>query len=309
VIGIKGNVSSFTKRFFSSRFREKTALWTLVLPALIIICVAQLYPLLSSLVVSFRDWSLVKSQTPQGFTFENYIQAFKEPAFTQAIMLSAIFMVAATILELILGFIVAYCVTGSNRLVKISRTILIIPMAVAPVVSGLMWRMFLDGKNGLLNGILAIVGIQGPNWLGDPSWAMVGAILVDIWQWTPFVMVIFVAALSSISGEVLEAARVDGATFMQTIRRIVLPLVLPSTILILIFRIIDSFFVFDQIYTLTYGGPGTSTMVTSLYIYNQGLKYYNISYAAACSWILMIVSIVIAFVMLKVKSKVEKSYY
>jgi ABC-type sugar transport system permease subunit len=182
-------------------------------------------------------------------------------------------------------------------------------MAVAPVVSGLMWRMFLDGKNGLLNAILAFVGIQGPNWLGDPVWAMVGAILVDIWQWTPFVMVIYVAALSSISSDVLEAARVDGATFLQTIRRIVLPLVLPSTILILIFRIIDTFFVFDQIYTLTYGGPGTSTMVASLFIYNQGLKYYNISFAAACSWILMVVSIVIAFVLLRLKKRVEKSYF
>lgn len=306
---IKEKHSGNTLRIFQTRTRENIVLWAFAIPALVIIVIAQLYPLASSLVVSFREWSLVKSQVPLGFTFENYLQAFKEPAFTQAILLSTIFMVCATAIELVIGFVVAYCVTGSSRFIKISRTILVIPMAVAAVVSGIMWRMFLDGSNGMLNNILGLVGIHGPNWLGDPSWALWGAILVDIWQWAPFVMIIFVAALSSIPNDVMEAARVDGASFMQTIRKIILPLVLPSTILILIFRIIDTFFVFDQIYTLTYGGPGTSTMVSSLYIYNQGLKYYNISYAAACSWILMTVSIVIAFVLLKVKGKVEKSYY
>jgi len=133
--------------------------------------------------------------------------------------------------------------------------------------------------------------------------------LVDIWEWTPFAMIIYVAAIGSISEAVVEAARVDGASSLQVIKNVIWPLVLPATILILIFRMIDTFFVFDQIYTLTYGGPGTTTQVVSLYIYRQGLSYFNISQAAAASSLVMIVSIGIAVLLLNFKGRVERSVH
>jgi ABC-type sugar transport systems, permease components len=294
-------LSSKTKRYLS--------LWLFIIPALLIILVVQLYPLIYSLVVSFMHWSLMDSDRPYGFTLINYISVLKNPMFLYSCKISAMFMVVTTFSEVIIGFILAYALKENSTFVKMSRTILIIPMTIAPVASGIMWRMFLDGNSGLLNSLLEFIGIKGPNWLGDPNFALWGCMIVDVWLWTPFAMIIFVASLNSISSEWFEAGRVDGATKLGIIRHIVIPMVTPASILILTFRLIDTFFVFDQIYTLTYGGPGTSTQVVSLYIYNQGLKYFNISHAAAASWITMIVAMVIAALLLKLKSLAEKSVY
>jgi ABC-type sugar transport system permease subunit len=218
-------------------------------------------------------------------------------------------MIIATIFEIFFGFVLGYLLKKSSFFIKICRTILIIPMAIAPIVIGLMWRMFLDSNNGLLNYLLHFIGINGPIWLGDFRYALISGMIVDIWQWSSFAMIIYVASMSSISQEIIESAYVDGASRLKVILKVIWPLVAPATILILIFRIIDTFFVFDQIYTLTYGGPGTSTQVVTLYIYNEGLKYFNISKAAAASWIVMIAAVAIAFLLLKMKSKVEKSIY
>jgi multiple sugar transport system permease protein len=294
---------------FSSKTKNQISLWSFVVPALLVILIVQLYPLVYSLVVSFMHWSLMDSDFPYGFTFDNFTTVIKNPMFRASCKISIEFMLVTTICETLFGFILAYNLKGQGTFVKVSRTILIIPMTIAPVASGIMWRMFLDGNNGMLNKLLHIVGIQGPNWLGDPNYALIGAMIVDIWLWTSFAMIIFVASLNSIATELYEAAWVDGATKMSIVKNIVIPLVMPATILILIFRVIDTFFVFDQIYTLTYGGPGTSTQVAALYIYNQGLKYFNISQAAAASWLTMFFAMVIAVLLLKLKTKVEKSIY
>lgn len=293
----------------SPKTKGQLGLWTFILPALLIVLVVQLYPLIYSLIVSFMHWSLMDSDYPYGFTFGNFGSVLKNPMFLSACQISVVFMIGTTLSEVFLGFILAYALKGATAFIKISRTILMIPMTIAPVASGIMWRMFLDGNNGLLNNLLGLSGIKGPNWLGDPNYALWGSMIVDVWLWTPFAMIMFVAALNSISEEWFEAARVDGATRMGIIKNIIIPLLTPAAILILIFRVIDTFFVFDQIYTLTYGGPGTSTQVVSLYIYNQGLKYFNISQAAAASWLTMAVAMVIAVLLLKIKTKVEKSMY
>lgn len=289
--------------------KDRFNLWLFTIPALLIIIVAQAYPLLDSLITSFRNWSLATSPEPTGLTLDNYIHVIKDPAFLYACKISLKYMIVATIGEIILGFILGYALTGDSLFIKVSRTILIIPMVIAPVAVGTMWRIFFDSNNGMFNYLLSFIGIKGPDWLGDPHFALWGSVIVDIWQWTSFAMIIYVASMGSISHSVIEAAKMDGCTSLQKIFRIIWPLVKPATILILIFRMIDTFFVFDQVYSLTYGGPGTSTQVVSLYIYNQGLKYFNISQAAATSWLVMIVSIVIAILLLKLKDRAEKAIY
>jgi ABC-type sugar transport system permease subunit len=290
--------------------RDRFVLWTFVLPALLIILFAQGYPLAYSLVVSVMHWALADSDVPQGFVgLGNYLQVLQDPAFQYACTISFVYMVVATTVEIVLGFVVGYVTVGQTIPLKVARTLLIVPMIIAPVTVGIMWRMFLDGKYGLLNHILGVVGIPGPNWLGDPRFALWGTILLDIWEWTPFAMIIYVAAIGSISESVVEAARIDGASSLHIIRRVIWPLVWPATILILIFRMIDTFFVFDQIYTLTYGGPGTSTQVVSLYIYRQGLSYFNISQAAAASSLVMIVSLAIAVLLLTIQRRAQRAVY
>ena len=290
--------------------RDRVVLWTFVLPALLIILFAQGYPLAYSLVVSFMHWALADSDVPQGFVgLANYLHVLQDPAFQYACTISFVYMVVVTTVEIVLGFVVGYVTVGQTIPLKVARTLLIVPMIIAPVTVGIMWRMFLDGKYGLLNHILGVVGIPGPDWLGDPRFALWGTILLDIWEWTPFAMIIYVAAIGSISESVVEAARIDGASSLHIIRRVIWPLVWPATILILIFRTIDTFFVFDQIYTLTYGGPGTSTQVVSLYIYRQGLSYFNISQAAAASSLVMIVSLAIAVLLLTIQRRAQRAVY
>ncbi|MBC8585415.1 carbohydrate ABC transporter permease [Youxingia wuxianensis] len=288
--------------------KDRKYLWLLVAPALIIILVAQAYPLMYSLVVSFREWALATSDVPLGFTLDNYAKALTNPNFLYSCKISLQFMVRTIIIELVCGFSLAYLFIGSSKIIKLCRTVVLIPMSIASVVCGNMWRIFFDTNTGMVNLMLSAVGIQGPNWLGDPNWAMTAAIISSIWQYVSFSFLIYTASMTSIPDDLIEAAKIDGATRLGIIRKIFIPMTMPATLLILIFRIIDSFFVFDQIYTLTFGGPGTSTQVVSMYIYNQGLKYYNISYASACAWVVMILAFFICGLLLQFKKRVENSF-
>lgn len=285
--------------------KDRIFLWILVAPALLIICLTQLYPLAYSLVVSFREWSLSTSSVPQGFTLANYAKALTNPNFLYSCRISLLFMVGTIVIELVAGFALAYLFIGTSWIIKICRTIVLIPMSIAAVVSGNMWRIFFDTNTGMINLLLQGIGIQGPNWLGDPNCAILATIIASIWQYVSFSFLIYTASMTSISDSLIEAAKIDGACRSQIIKKIFIPLTLPATLLILIFRIIDAFFVFDQVYTLTFGGPGTSTQVVSMYIYNQGLKYYNISYASACAWVVMLIAFLICGMLLKFKRHVE----
>lgn len=285
--------------------KDRIFLWILVAPALLIICVAQLYPLAYSLMVSFREWSLSTSAVPQGFTLANYAKALTNPNFLYSCRISLLFMVGTIAIELVVGFLLAYLFISSSWIIKLCRTIVLIPMSIAAVVTGNMWRIFFDTNTGMINLLLQKIGIEGPNWLGDAHYAILATIIASIWQYVSFSFLIYTASMTSISDNLIEAARIDGAGRGQIITKIFIPLTLPATLLILIFRIIDAFFVFDQVYTLTFGGPGTSTQVVSMYIHNQGLKYYNISYASACAWVVMVIAFLICGVLLKFKRRVE----
>jgi ABC-type sugar transport system permease subunit len=179
-------------------------------------------------------------------------------------------------------------------------------MVIAPVAVGTLWRMILSARAGLLNYGLSVIGVQGPDWLGDPKIALISLIIVDVWEWSPFVMVIYVAALSSLPSDPFRAASVDGATRWQTFRHITLPLLLPVTLLTLMFRLIDTLLTLDIVYTTTNGGPGFKTHTLSFWIYQQGLRYFNISYAAATSWILLIACLSLAVVFLVWRGRLNR---
>jgi ABC-type sugar transport system permease subunit len=274
---------------------EKGMLILFLIPALIVLLLVQGYPLAYSGYFSLVDWTLAKSPTPGGFVgLANYSKAFSDSVFVGAIQTTVTFALAATFFEMLIGFFLAYLTVGERRLLQISRTILIMPMVVAPVAVGTLWRMMFSARAGLINYGLSLVGITGPDWLGNPAVALTALIIIDVWEWSPFVMIIYVAALSSLPAEPFRAAAVDGASRWQIFRYITLPLLLPVTILVLMFRLIDTLLTLDIVYTTTYGGPGFKTHTLSFWIYQQGLRYFNISYAAATSWILLIACLLIA---------------
>jgi multiple sugar transport system permease protein len=273
-----------------------TALYLFFLaPALLFLLVAQAYPLAYSLWTSFQDWTLARSPVPQGFVgLANYARVLQDPVFLNALRVSLSFAAAATVAELLLGLPVAYLVAGEHRILRLSRTALIMPMLVAPVVVGTTWRMLLNTRVGLVNHLLSLAGLSGPDWLGTPETALLSIILVDIWEWTPFVMIILVAAITVLPQEPFEAAQVDGASRWQVFRHVALPLLIPVLVLVGLFRLIDNLMVFDTVYTTTFGGPGFSTQSLTLYIYWQGLRYFNISVAAAASWLFLVLTLAIA---------------
>ena len=281
-----------------------------LLPALLVIVLSQVFPVLYSLQMSFRDWALAKTQVPGGFVgLANFVKAFSDSVFLHALEVSVLFCFVATSVEMVLGFILAYFTTGTGLVLRVARTILILPMVIAPVANGTIWRMILNPTYGLLNAMLAMVGIHGPNWLGVPGLAIVSVIGIDVWQWTSFAMVVFLAGFSLIPLELYDAAYVDGASRPRMLRSIIIPYLSPIIFIVLLFRLVDTFLVIDAIYTTTFGGPGFTTNVVTLYVYWQALRYFNISYASALSWIVSLITLVTAYVILRWQRNVRTALW
>jgi len=259
-----------------------------VLPAFLIVVAVQFYPLAYSALLSVQEWSLTESQAPKGFVgLDNFVRELGDETFRRSVRNSVWITGGAVFLEMILGVCLAYLTMGSSWRMRAVRTLLILPMVIAPVAAGTLWRILLNYRAGLLNHLLSLIGIQGPQWLASPDWALVSVIMLDTWQWTPFVLLVAGAAIASIPGDLLEVAAIDGASRWQTFVYIELPLLMPLLLLTLVFRMLESLLSLDSIYSLTFGGPGFSTYTLTFYIYTQGLRNFNFGAAAASSWIFM----------------------
>src|SRR5437773_8019231 len=169
-------------------------------------------------------------------------------------------------------------------------------MILPPVVAGVTWRLIYNPNFGVLNGILRLFGLDTRRWtwLADPSLALPAVILVDVWEWTPFVFLILLAGLQAIPQEPYEAARIDGANAWQTFLHITLPLLIPAILVALLLRTMDLLRIFDQIFILTQGGPGFSTETVSLYIYRTAFRFFDFGYAAAMSFVLLLLTNIVS---------------
>ncbi len=283
--------SSSAKRAYSSWHRRHDLPWLVlfVLPAFVIVVVVQFYPLLYSAFLSVQDWVLTESQVPKGFVgLDNFAHELGDTTFQRSVRNSVIITGAALVLEMLLGICLAYLTMGSSWRMRSIRTLLILPMVIAPVAAGTLWRIMLNSRAGLVNHLLSLIGIKGPEWLAAPDWAIVSVILLDTWQWTPFVLLVVGAAIASIPSDLLEAAAIDGASRWKTFLYIELPLLMPLLLLTLVFRMLESLLSLDSIYSLTNGGPGYSTYTLTYYIYTLGLRSFDFGGAAASSWLFMI---------------------
>jgi multiple sugar transport system permease protein len=259
-----------------------------VLPALLLVVIIQGYPLLFSAYLATQNWTLTSSQTSQGFVgLENFVKILQNDVFQRAVRNSIVITGSALVIEMVLGMGLAYLASGNNWPMRIVRTMLILPLVIAPVAAGTLWRMMLNSQMGLTNYLLSFAGIQGPDWLGNASWAVVSVIIVDVWMATPFVFLVISAGLASIPYELHESASLDGATRWQSFLHIDLALLAPLLLLVLMFRMLESLLSLDSIYTLTLGGPGYATFTMTYYIYTLGLRSFNLGLAAAASWLFM----------------------
>jgi len=228
--------------------------------------------------------------------FSNYADALRDTAFGRSILLMFEFAFIVTIIETLLGFIFAFILYTEVKAGRYLQTLALIPMFTPPVAVGMIWKLIYDPASGFINHYLMQWGIlEKPiAFLGNSSWALPSLMLADIWQWTPFCFLLIFAAFQSLPYEPYEAAKVDGASGWQIFYRLTLPMVLPSVIITFLFRLLTSMKVFDLVFLLTYGGPGTSTQVASFYIYKIAFKNFKTGYAAALTFLVFLIISVIA---------------
>ena len=200
---------------------------------------------------------------------------------------------------MILGMGAALLLSRDGRFVKVMRSLYIIPMMITPIVTGLMFRMMFNADLGIFNYLLSAIGIDPVNWLGDAKNALFTVIVTDIWLSTPFVTMILLAGVQSISQDYYDAAAVDGVGSVQQFFYITLPLLKPMVLLALLFRIMDAIRRYDSIMAMTAGGPGTATQTLNLYSYYQGFSYFNIGYSSALSLVMLIVIFSISMFLLR----------
>ncbi len=249
--------------------------YLLTLPALIAL-IGILYPFVLGVYYTFTNYTLTEPGNIRWVGLINYIQIFKNVDFWKAFSLTFVFASSAVMIELALGLGVALLLKDAFPGVRILRSFLIIPMMIPPIVSALMWKVILlPTDQGVLNHILGLVGIRPIAWLGDSATALDSLILIDVWIYSPFAILIFLAGLQSMPKEPYEAAQVDGASGWFMFRKLTLPLLTPSIVLVTLFRLIDSLKVFDIIYATTKGGPAGATTTLHIQSYFEAIRWFN----------------------------------
>lgn len=267
-------------------------------PALLYLLAFAIYPLIYSLRLSLTDLTAADG-TGTWIGLRNYRDLLFDPLFWNAAMNSAIMLVATVSLQLVLGTALALFFNLQLRGSWIVRGILVLPMLITPIVVGVMWRALLNPDWGLINWIISTIGLTPPNWLGSTEWAMRTLILVDTWQWTPFVFIVVYARLQALPQEVFEVAQLDGAGYFATVWHVTLPLLAPALLFAGIFRAVDGFRSFDLIYGLSYGGPARTTTTLAFFSFQNGFQFQNYGYAAAVAYMMLLVLIVGTTILLR----------
>ena len=268
----------------------------MVLPLLLFVLLIAIYPLFFSFRISFFKYRLTDPDQVQTFVgLSNYIRAFQDPAFLTSLRVTLLYVAGTVILEIVFGLGLALLLSSEMRAIRTIRAFILIPMALPPLVVGLVWKSLYNADFGVIPFYLKQVGVDvGHGPLAELKWALPAVILIDVWQWTPLLMIIFLAGLKSLPIEPYEAAYVDGATRWKSFIYITLPLLKPTLLIALLLRTMQSFKVFDTIYATTGGGPGSATTVLNFHIYTVGMTFYDMGYAAALANILLVVITVLS---------------
>ncbi len=264
--------------------------WLYVGPAMLVMALACLYPVLSAFQLSLFDWSMgTPWSSARWVGLNNFVSAFTNPRVWSSLQTTLLFAGICVTVEVLLGIALALALERPVRGTAAFRTLFILPMMIAPVAVGLTWRYMFDAQFGLINAFLKVIGLGAQNWLAEPGLAFAAIVIADIWQWTPFVFIMIAAALAGIDSSVIEASRIDGASWWQMTLRIKLAMILPVIAITLMMRLIDAFRVLEVVYVLTFGGPGDSPEILALHIYKTAFVGQQLGGAAAISLLLLVV--------------------
>jgi multiple sugar transport system permease protein len=269
---------------FARGLDERLWRWVMLSPALLLLLALSVLPLINLFATSFFtvSWSGGQSIfTAAGLS--NYHALAGDTLFRAGILNTILFALFAVGGQMLCGFVLALLCTGVTRGRLLYRTIFILPILVPGIVVGAIWKLLLNFDFGLVNQLIAILGFDPANWLGSPNTALASVIFVDIWHWAPFCFLLFLAGLQSLPQDVYEAAKIDGASFWQELTYVTLPMMLPTIMVTFAFRLVLAFKVFDEVYLLTGGGPGTATQVMSFTLYQRFFREDQIGYGSAMS--------------------------
>lgn len=266
-----------------------------IAPAFAVMFAALVLPVADAARLGFYEWGMgTPWQTAKWVGWEAFAEVLGARGAWISMGVTLAFVAAAVSAEMVLGTALALFLEKPVRGMRVFRTIFVLPMMIAPICVGLVWRYIFDAQFGPLNHLTSVFGMAPQSWLAEPGLAFAAMVATDIWQWTPFVFIMVLAALQGMDGSVLEAARIDGASGWQQIWRVKLPIIKPILIVTLLMRMIDGFRGLEVIYVMTFGGPGQSTELFSLHIYKAAFISQKLGYASALSVLLLAVVTVLA---------------
>lgn len=280
--------------------RESTFKYLLIAPAVFIILLIGLYPLIKLAVTSFQDISMFGEDLSfQGSL--NYARLFEDARLWKSLLHTVVFTLIALPIEVILGYLLAVLFLGKLPLKQVFVAIILLPTIISPIVAGSTWRLMFDQRFGPINQIIGWVAGYEVKLLWTIETALVwpAILIAEVWQWTPFMFLLLYAALSNVDREQLEAAQIDGASWWMTFRRIVLPAILPVMFIAILIRGLDLFRIFDVIWTMTSGGPGTYTETISIYAYQMAFREFEISYSSAIAFLVIFILTVLIIWLLR----------
>lgn len=276
-----------------------------MLPAAIILFAVLVYPIFYTLQISFSKLDLATFTASEWVGFDNYAKVLRDERFWRSMQVTGIYLVFALPIQMILGFGIAYLINAPWKGRDVVRALFIIPMVVAPVVAGGVWRMILDPLWGLMNYGIGLLGFEPVDWLGTPSLAMATIVIIDTWRWTPFVILIATAALLALPKDVFEAADIDGANWWTKLWSIAFPLLMPIIAATFVVRWLGAVKMFDIALSATQGGPGGATNVINLFIYEQAFRSLRFAESSAMAVIILVVTMVLTGIFLFGTRKLE----
>ena len=283
--------------------RRRRRFYWFIAPALVVVGAVIIFPWLFTVWMSVFDWKI--GSTAHFVGLDNYAQLATNRRFLEAVVRTFYFTVLAVIAPLVIGLFAAMVFHRQFPFRGVLRGVFVMPMMATPVAVALVWTMMFHPQQGVLNYLLSLAGLPPSLWVYSPTLVIPSLVMVEVWHWTPLVMLIVLGGLAALPTEPYESARLDGASEWQLFRFITLPLVAPFLMVAAVIRTIDALKTFDTIYVITSGGPGTASETINLYLYLQAFAFYNIGNASAVVVIFFTIVMALALVLLHLRERTK----
>ena len=274
------------------RWIDTNRRWVMLAPAVIVLLVLVAFPTVYMFTVAFQKFNPAQMGANEFIGLDNFARLLTDQKFHNALKNTLVFTASAVTLEFLLGLGFALLVDKYLQRLTFIKTILLIPMMLPPIAVALNWRLLLQPRFGVVNDLLGrVFGLEPVLWTAKTGTAMISLIIVDVWEWTPFVFLMVLAGLAGLPREPYEAADMDGANAWHKFRDLTWPFLKPVIAIVVLLRVMDAFRIFDQVFILTRGGPAGATETLSLYLYKIAFQFFDLGYASAMSLFMLVLTI------------------